>query len=87
MASALNCTYKVAQLFRHLHVKAKKLQTQIDKQAEQINFLTDLLRNNEVHESTCSIPRAIAHNRLGMSYMIPQPCDCWLSVDISDTTL
>jgi hypothetical protein len=73
MASALNCTYKVAQLFRHLHVKAKKLQTQIDKQAEQINFLTDLLRSQQIHEPRCTTYQG--------------QCNCWLSVDISDTTL
>jgi hypothetical protein len=53
----------------------------IESLHERLEFLEDLLRNNYCHESTCNISVAAAHNSRGMSYMVPQPCNCWLADD------
>ena len=68
----------------HLAEHILAIEKENDQLKEQIGFLTTILRSNHVHESTCPVPQAIAHNRLGMSYMVPQPCDCWLSEEIYD---
>lgn len=49
------------------------------KDNDRIEFLENLLRTSEIHETTCPVMVAAVHNRRGMSYMTPQPCNCWLA--------
>jgi hypothetical protein len=46
---------------------------------DRLEFLENLLRNNEIHEVDCPVMAVARHNSRGQTYMMPQPCTCWLN--------
>lgn len=48
-----------------------------------LEFVVKLLRENSVHEYECAVRKVSRANALGGAYYRPQPCDCWLTKEIT----
>lgn len=48
-----------------------------------LEFVVKLLRENSVHEYECSASKVSRANALGFAYHHPQPCDCWLTKEVT----
>lgn len=42
-----------------------------------------VMREHRMHEGTCPVRQAQVHNARGQTYMLPKPCNCWLSEEES----
>lgn len=52
--------------------------SQIAALQEQVRFLRNLLKHNEVHDYDCAVSGVRRANAMGYG-STPQPCDCWLA--------